>query len=258
MKENLKFFFNNELSTNMGLANVHLEGGLYTERLIANRELFEETIRGKTKPYFISLEQKPIEFQLSFAFLDSFDDEKLRQVSRWLNVDYYKEFYFIENPTFRYFAMPVSDVNIVHNGLKQGYITLTMRTNDSFAFSEEILTQEYDLSINAETGTKIRIDNNGDLPLAIEMWIRKTSDGDITIINENDDNKEFKIVNLRDGEEVYIDHQHEYIISNVPNIFHFDDILTEYIKLPIGANVLNIYGECKIQFRYRFKYLLGL
>jgi phage-related protein len=258
MKENLSFFFNNESSDNMGLTNVNIEGGMLTERLLATRELSEEIIRGRTKSYFLSVEQKPFEFTMAFAFLNNFTNEDLRRVARWLNVEYYKEFYFIDNPSFRFFVMPVTESMIVHNGLNQGYITITMRTNDAFAYSEEFLTEEFDLSTNTDLGTSIKIENLGDMPIAYEMWIKKVGDGDITIRNIDFGDDEFKIVNLHDIEEVYVNHEREDIVSNFPNLYHFDDVQTDYMKLPVGMNTLLVLGTCKIQFRYRFKYLLGM
>lgn len=258
MKENLKFFFNNQSSNDLGIININIEGGLLQERLFAPTELFEESIKGNSKPYFLSKEQKPFEFQLAFAFLDYFDNNKLREIARWLNVNYFKEFYFLENPNYRFFVMPVSDSYITHNGLNQGYVTVTMRTSDAFAYSHEIMSIEYDLSVNAPTGTNIRIDNEGDVPIGIEMWITKIGDGDITIINKDDANKEFKVKDLKDGELVYINHEKEDIHSNIPNLYHFNDVLTDYMKLPLGSNVLNIIGECKIQFRYMYKYLVSI
>lgn len=259
MKENLHFFFNNNSSQNMGIINVNLDGGMITERLLPNRTLNEESTRGNTKPYFLSLEQKPFEFELAFAFLNDFDENKLRELSRWLNVNYYKEFYFLDKPSYRFFVMPINDVNYTHNTLNEGYVTLTMRTNDAYAYSHEFLSQEYDLTFNSPTGTKIRVDNTGDVPIGIEMWITKYGDGDITITNVNNDvEQEFIVKNLKDQELVYINHEKEEIHSNVPNLYHFDDIESDYLKLPVGTNELNVVGLCKIQFRYRYKYLIGI
>jgi phage-related protein len=258
MKESLDFFYNNELSLNMGLININLEGSLYRERLFGARELLEESIRGRTKPYFQAVEQKPMEFTLAFALSNGFDYDHIRTLNRWLNVDFYKEFYFMDIPKYRFFVMPVSENFLTHNGLNQGYLELTMRTNDAYAFSEEILSEDYDLSLNTIDGTIITVNNDGDVPLEVEMWIKKIGDGNLTIVNTSDNDNEFRIQNLKDGEHLYLNHEKEDIQSNVPNFFHFEDVLTDYMKLPIGENHLRVFGNCTIQFRYRNKYLLGL
>ena len=258
MKESLDFFYNNELSKNMGLININLEGSLYRERMYGTRELFEEMIRGRSKPYFQSIDIKPMEFTLAFAFSNDFDYEQIRRINRWLNVDFYKEFYFMDFPQYRFFAMPILDSFITHNGMNQGYMELQMRTNDAYAYSQEYLSENYDLTWNSPDGTLITIENNGDVPLEIEMWIKKYGDGNITIINATNNDDEFRIENLKDEEHLYINHEKEDIQSNVPNMFHFEDVLTDYMKLPLGENNLRVYGNCTIQFRYRYKYLLGL
>jgi phage-related protein len=258
MKENLEFFFNNELSTNLGIININLGGSLYEERLFGTRTIIEEAIRGRTKPYFQAMEQKPFQFDLAFAFLNDFDYAKIRQINRWLNVDYYKEFYFLNEPDYRLFVMPIGDSYLTHTGTNQGYIRLTMQTNDAYAYSQEILSEDYDLSSNPLDGTIVLLDNNGDIVLGVEMWIKKVGDGDIIIVNTSNEDKSFQVINLKDGEQVYINHDKEEISSNFPNFYHFDDVLSDYMKLPLGENVLKVYGTCTLQFRYRYKYLLGL
>ena len=69
MKESLDFFYNNELSKNMGLININLEGSLYRERMYGTRELFEEMIRGRSKPYFQSIDIKPMNLHWLLLFL---------------------------------------------------------------------------------------------------------------------------------------------------------------------------------------------
>lgn len=258
MKESLDFFYNNELSNNMGIFNINLEGSLYRERLYGARELLEEYIAGRTKPYFQSINLKPMEFTLAFSFFNNFDYDQIRKINRWLNVDYYKEFYFVDYPNYRFFLMPITDSFINHNGLNQGFMELTMRTNDAFAYSQEYLSEDYNLMENPLDGTALTINNDGDIPLEVEMWIKKYGDGDITIINTSDNDREFRVQNLKDEEQIYLNHEKEDIQSNVPNLFHFEDVLTDYLKLPLGENLLRVYGNCTIQFRYRHKYLLGL
>jgi phage-related protein len=258
MRESLDFFYNNELSNNMGIININLEGSLYRERLFGARELIEEMIRGRSKPYFQSIELKPMEFTLAFAFSNDFNYEQIRSINRWLNVDFYKEFYFVDFPQYRFFVMPVLDNFLTHNGMNQGYMELTMRTNDAYAYSQEYLSENYDLIFNTVDGTVLTINNDGDVPLEIEMWIKKYGNGDITIINTSDNDREFRIQNLYDEEQLYLNHEKEDIQSNVPNFYHFEDVLTDYLKLPLGENNLRVYGNCTIQFRYRYKYLLGI
>ena len=46
------------------------ERGLYKEKIIGNREVREEKIEGRPAPYFFALEELPLDFSMSFAFID--------------------------------------------------------------------------------------------------------------------------------------------------------------------------------------------
>jgi phage-related protein len=256
MKEYTDFYYDGISSSEMGLINVSVGGGLFEESFIAPRKLNETKVRGNDKPYFIDIEREPLSFQLEFAFVNPFDKKKIAEVARWLDKEHYAEFYFTENSDRRFFCMLVSDPELIHNGIGQGYISVEMRCNSPYSYSQEYLSAEIDFSSNVPEGTNYSFMNFGHKMLMPELWIKKVGDGDISI--ENRANKGwFQFVGLQDKEIVYVDNEREHIETDIIGEYRFDNFNDNYLELEPGRNILNVKGNCILQFRYRFITIQG-
>ncbi|WP_431785772.1 hypothetical protein [Paenibacillus lactis] len=101
----------------------------------------------------------------------------------------------------------------------------------------------------------ITIDNKGDTPLKPELWITKTGNGDIRIINLTQKQEEFVFKDLIDQETVYINNDTEDIETSLVATYRYKNFNDNYMSLPIGLNILRVKGTGNLQFRYEFKYL---
>lgn len=260
MKENLVFFYNGVSSNEMGLYNVSTKSGLYEESFLAERDIVEEKVRGNDKPYFMGIEREPISFTLAFAFMHPYDNQKIREVARWLDQDYYKELYFEDKPNIRWLCMPSSDPKILHNGLGQGYVELEFRCNSPYAHSEEYITEWYDFSVsNPSTGSGMNhtMNNLGDISIYPEMWIKKVGAGDV-IVENNANGIKTIFTGLTDGELIYVDNERQDIESDLTQYtgeYRYDSFNDNYLEFEYGRNILNIKGECQIKFRFRYRFL---
>lgn len=254
IKSSVNFYYAGKSASDYGIYNINIDGKLFQEPFIATRNIKEVVTRFNPKPYFQNIIYEPLIFDLSFAFLDTWNDNKIREVARWLSPDYYQPLYFEETPNKIYYCIPINSIDIIHNGLKQGYLTLTFRCDAPWAYSPFYTTEVYDYSTNTD-GIVLSLSNDGDLPLRPEVWITKVGDGDISIINQSNNNTEFKFVGLVDGEVVYVDNENEYITSSLSGVYRYSNFNDNYLELVLGANNLLIVGNCKLQFRYRFKLL---
>ena len=98
------FSFAGIYSTEFNIMNVNVDSGMQEESFVSSRQIKEIKISGRDKPYFQRIEREPLEIKVSFAFEDRFDQDKLRDVARWLcGHEYYQELYFSENPNMRDF-----------------------------------------------------------------------------------------------------------------------------------------------------------
>ena len=223
----MSFSFNGKNSADFGIINVNTDSGMLEENFISERELNEITTRFSEKPYFQYIKKQPISFDLNFAFESVWDSTLIRQIVNWLNVDYYKEFYFIDDNLEKriYYAIPIDDIKIIHNALKQGYLSLNFRCNSPYCYSDFITTAIYDLSLNTSIGTDIEITNSGDVNIKPQIWIEKISDdnGDIIITNTNTNQQSiFKTM------------------ARARNILTFTGIVSEGDTFSIGSNVYEL------------------
>jgi phage-related protein len=143
MKEGIDFYYDGIRSRDMGIFNVELNSGLFNEPFIAAREIKEIEIRGNDKPYFQGVKRSPLSFKLSFAFDGSYNEARIREVARWLDQDFYKPFYTTDNTERIFYCMLNSSSELLHNGLKQGYITLEMRCDSPFSYSPQFTSRTY-------------------------------------------------------------------------------------------------------------------
>lgn len=258
IRSSIAFTFDGISSDDMGLYNVNVSSGMLEEPFLATRQINEVKIRGRDKPYFSGVTHAPLTFTLTFAFLDEFDSDKLRQVSRWLSAEYYKPLTFSDTPDRIYYAMLDSDSKLTHNGASNGYITVTMRCDSPYSYSPVYVSPTYDLSTNTSNGTTIQFDNSGDISIFPEIYITKVGAGDVSIVNNSNGGQTFQFTGLSDGETVYVDNENEIIQSDlVPTTYRYSNFNNNFLELVYGANNLQVYGTCKIYFRYQFILLQG-
>lgn len=256
MLENLHFTYNGIHSSTMGVLNARVDSGLFQEKFLPSRELREESIRGKDKPYFMGYDLSPFEFPLTL-FVEDLDRNKRRLLSRWLMVDYHKPLIFDGNEDRIFYCMYVGDIEHFHNGLNQGYINLTMRCNSPFSYTPIYSTNVYDLSNNIPEGYEINFENYGDTICEPYIYLEKIGDGDISIINLSDGGREFKMSNLMNGDELEIDNEVKSIETNVSGVFRYENHNNTYFRLLRGMNRLKVYGNCKLLFKYQFTLYQG-
>lgn len=258
MREGINFYYRGIYSLDMGLVNVNINGSsLFEEPFIANRTIHEIKVKGRDKPYFQGVEYEPLSFTLSFYFVDNYNERRIREVARWLTPSYYEPFYTDDNPERIFYCMPVEESTLIHNGLKEGYLTLTMRCDSPYSYSPVVTSPVYDFSNNTSTGTIFTFENLGDVPVKPEMWITKVGKGDLSIVNITDANREFKFVNLADGETVYVDNENEIIETDIFMTYRYDNFNDNYLRFVYGINKLVAYGKFKMILRYQFKTLQG-
>ncbi|QSF43554.1 distal tail protein Dit [Paenibacillus tianjinensis] len=148
IRDSLYFSFAGKKSINYGIYNVNIDSGMQEETFAPTAEIVEETIKGRDKPYFQRLKREPLKFSVNFAFEDTWDTQKIREVAQWLtSPEYYQELYFTNeqgnNPERIFYAMVVDDSTLVHNSLKQGYVKLTFRCDSPYSYTPITTSREY-------------------------------------------------------------------------------------------------------------------
>lgn len=229
----------------MGLYNISTSAGLYEEHIAGNRGIEEDRdITGNR--YLKDIDKEPLEFDVSFYFDQSFDHEKLRETTRWLLQDTYKPLVFSNHPNRILFAVPVGSYQLVHNGLKQGYLNLTFRCNAPHAYTA-FVSDTRNLSDNPDGGTDLQFSNNGDMDTQPIIQIHKVGNGNISFTNLSDGGKKMSIHNLLDDEKITIDCQNKEITTNT-GFNRYDDFDFNWLNLIYGSNTINVEGTCHLKY----------
>ena len=256
IKDSLYFEFDNQLSSDFQIINCNLSSGMLEEPFSADREIIETKIRGRNKPYFQNIEEKPLEFNLNFAFETGWTEASLQAVKRWLLKPYYAKLIFSEDPDRLYYGAFVSEPTISHNGRNQGYFTCKFRCDGSYAYSP-VYVENYDYS--ASTPNYFEINNLGDIDCLPIIEITKIGAGGVSIFNLSNNNLEFGFTDLADQEAVEVDCLRRNIKSSLeasaPSIYRYDKLVNGYyMNLVYGLNRLRVEGKCLLVFRYEFRF----
>lgn len=184
-------------STDFGLMNVSTGNGMMEEDFVANRTVTEDKVRGRAKSYFKGMEYEPLSLRLTIAFEDTWTNSQIRAVARWLtNQSYYQPLELSVDGVFNddddfpagrqynrvYYAISTDSSSITHNGIDQGYFTITFKTNAPWAYYKEF-RELVDLSTNTSYGQNIIIENIGDLELQPKILVEKVGNGALEITN---------------------------------------------------------------------------
>lgn len=106
-----------------------------------DRSIEEESVTGSI-PQFKSLKYNNITMSITLIKTDGFDalpftEEDKFEIVKWLFQDEYKAFTSEDKPDLTYYVIFTKGSNY-ENALKQGYITLTMRLNAPYGYSNII------------------------------------------------------------------------------------------------------------------------
>ena len=189
-------------SRDFDIANVNVSSGMLDEPFVGNISLLEHKVRGKDKPYFKRKERNPLSFTVSFAFTDTFNDVKIRQVANWLTRhEYYQPLSFIPDDVAEYekkifYALVVEDSRIIHNGLGDGYLDLTFRCDSAWGYLE---TESTELLTFTGNDNPLALTNNGDLDLYPVIEIEKINSPGALVIENTTNNIKSEFYNKASG-----------------------------------------------------------
>lgn len=243
------FSYNGVHSSEFDLLAVRTDNGMIEFPFGVSRDIIEEKIN-KRNPYFFGIEEQPLEFTIELSKEGGIDYNLRTKIVKWLFTDTYKPLVFDDNDFIIYYAIAIGEPTRMDNGIEEGYITINFRCNAPYGYSQPVTITEL------VEGTKIIIINNLSNVLdeyypEVEFTL-KGNNKNLTIRNLSDNGREFVFNNLNEGETVYVDNAKKRIVSNLPNIYRYDNFNKHWLKLMYGKNLLEITGDCEIKFRLQY------
>lgn len=249
IRESLYFTYAGQNSYDKGLINVNVIGGLFDEPVHGARNALEDRdISGKR--YLRKMDEDNLEFTVAFYFQDGFDRDKIRDTTRWLLQETYQPLVFSEYPDRIFYAVATGSYQLVHNGIKQGYLELAFRCNAPHAYSPIYRSPTFDLSDN--DSTVVEFDNKGDKDVQPIIYIEKVGQGDIQLKNLSDSGRVMEIVSLVDNEVIKLDCANAELETNM-DINRHNDFNFNWLNLVYGVNRVEVTGACRLYYICQFK-----
>lgn len=253
MLESLSFTYDGFSCEDMGVVMINNGNGLYKETFLPTRKINETRVNGRPNPYFNGIESEPLSFPLSIYIADWKERKNLREIARWLFKPYYKKLTFQSNPDRVFYALFEGSSDLLHNGCKDGYITLNVRCNSPFAYSNPISYQ-----FNVINTLEKVLFNEGDLLIRPKMKITQYGVDDIKIKN-NANGQEFILKNVVIGEVVDVDCANESITSSlesVTNKYLYNDHNDVWLDFDENSNATFTFtGNFDVEMSFEYVYL---
>ncbi len=253
MLENLHFTYDGKSSKDFGVVLVNPSGGLYKETFIPTRKIVETSVAGRRNPFFQRVDDDPLSFSFAIYLPEWEERNNLRQIARWLYQPYYKPLIFESNPDIVYYAMFIDKSELTHNGLYEGYISLTVRMNSPYIHS---IPHEENFDINGKE-TKV-IYNNGDLPMRMKMEIKNKQINHRVAMTIVETGEVLLLTNLLPNETVYVDCINEHITSSLEDTGRYliDNHNDQWLTIePETSARLAINADASFKITYQYAYL---
>ena len=253
IKDKLYFKYAGVDSRSFGLISVVLDSGMFEETYVASREVEETRIPNRIKPFFRKFNEEKLTFELVLAFEKQFTDTDLKNIQKWLFQDYYQPLVFENHQNKIFNCVAVGDSSIVHNGLQEGYITVTMECDGPRVYGEP-----HHLTFSKGTRPTFTIENDGDdeVPLFISMANTDAGTFQFNRVFDDIDSYNVKVNNIQFNENIIVRSDYEQFETDRPDIFHYDDITGDLSKLSIkkGINSYTFTGNADYDIYYQLTY----
>lgn len=246
-------------SYEMGVSLVSLESDLIETPFGYTRDIKEEKIPHRDKPYFYGFEKECLTLKLTIAKLDSEGnplewsvDDRIKIVE-WLYKDKYCPFISADNPEVIYYCTPVEDgVRFTNRDLK-GYATITLRCNSPYAYSPTYI-EEYNHATALSDIIEINNLSNVKKYYHPEIQVYTNNTTSFKIVNLTDGGREFSFSNLDNNETIYINNEMQRIETDKVDVlgnkvYRLQNFNKNWFRLVKGINRIQIVGDVDVLFR---------
>jgi phage-related protein len=249
-----KFTFDGISSDSMGVYLSRLESGMITVPYASSKDILENHPNKSLYPFFYGIKFQPLQFDIVISSEDGMTKQKLYDLAQWLFKTEYKPFIAEHDEDKMYYVIANNKADFITNGLEQGYIPISFRCRDGFAWTTDTM-QTFDLT-STPTPTTIQMTNGSNImeyfypEIEVELLGTDTS---FELINLSDNNNNLKFDNLLYNETIYVDNQKRIIVTSEGDVVNrYSNFNKNWLRLKQGVNNIQVNGNCIIKFRQHF------
>ena len=157
IRNSTNFILNGITNQELKIINCNINNGMQEEFFMHPIELTTTQIKGRDELYLQYKRNNTFNFNVTFAFENTFTNNDLRVLKRLLNSEYFIPLQFIDESdeqtalNYIYYIMLSDESTLTHNCLNQGYVTLNFLSKSPYSFSNFMESQLYDFSSITET-----------------------------------------------------------------------------------------------------------
>lgn len=245
--KNMYFTYNGKSSKEFDLIICNVGDSSSTNMTGIERTVKEET--GEFKPVFKGFNYTSPTINITLSkmkdgYASSITDDDMHKINQWLfGDDNYHPFISDDNKDIVYYVA-FTKANKWTNGLKQGYINLTMRLDSPCAYSP-IKHNKYRVT-GSKTFDVISKNNVGKY---VEPDIEiKTRNATTVKIKNVTTGEEMVLSDLSSGLHIYCynEDMKQLVCKSNPTLNLRPNFNKQWIKLVYGKNIIQVTGECDI------------
>lgn len=246
------FTFDGRKSLDMGYYSVRVGEPDAEQELLGDKKPKTITYGTKLHNYINKIEYEPIEFKLQIIPIKEkqWTIEMFSTVCEWLIRDEYKPFISEDDPSKILYAISTGSTSW-KGVMLYGVMEIDFITNAYHAWTYPRIES---VSVQGSKTINIKnLKNVGDRLYSPAIEIEKTGgNGDITITNLSNNNKETKLTNINDKETFTMDNDYHIFKSDTPTNYYGEHFNKQWLYLIEGNNKLKIDGNCNLEFKLQF------
>ncbi|MGL4453628.1 MAG: phage tail domain-containing protein [Clostridium sp.] len=248
------FSFDGIGNREMGVMLVSFDDGVLKDCGVKYKETIQQEVtRNNSFYYSESMELEPI--TLSIVRVDdngvpmTWDRDSRMHIIDWMVKQEFCPFVSEDDTSIVYYFRCV-EYTKKFNASGEGVIELVMQPEDSYVYTPVV---DYKYRVNGSKVININcLDNVNDKYYPKMEIIQFDKDcSDVSIRNTTIGNDAFVIKNLKENENVEIDHLLKSVDSNI-ELFKLKDTNRKWLYLKRGQNEFEITGDCDIRFTVQY------
>lgn len=251
-----EFSFAGESSYQYGLMLYDFDGSGQSNVNFGNQaNIVEARISRRIQPlhFGVNYHQKPLEFKLVFGAEEPLDRYELESISMWLTGHQDYQWLSIDQPDLELvqFHCLITQLTPIHHGWLPYAFEAMVVCDCPYAYGFPF---EYQYSISGATDILFRNVSSVREYIKPTLVYATASGGTLSIVNHNDNDREFKLTGIPASSNVVVDNRNGIIQETIGETNLYDGFNLNFFRLVHGDNDLTVTGNGTLTITGRMLY----